>query len=70
MARKKAEEKQPMPAIADNKTEAKPVRLEMVPRFHRLLRMAAADTGTSMALYSREVMEQHLAELAKKKGWE
>ncbi len=67
MAKKRPKEKEPeTPATAEPKT--KPVRLDLPPRAHRLLRRVAADEEKSMASYAREVLEKHLEEEAKRRG--
>ena len=53
MARKSAE-KPEMPAIAEPKT--KPVRLDLSPEEHKLLRVQAALADMSMAAFARKVM--------------
>jgi len=65
MARKTAGKK-PMPATAE--VETKPVRLDLFPDVHRLLRKVAADEGLSMASYARKALEAHLREEAKRRG--
>jgi predicted HicB family RNase H-like nuclease len=65
MARKKAGKK-PMPATAE--VETKPVRLDLSPEVHRLLRIVAADEDMSMASYARRYLEVHLREEAKRRG--
>lgn len=47
---------------------AKPVRLDLEPEIHRLLRLVAADANMSMAAYAREMLERHLREVATQKG--
>lgn len=56
MARKKVGEK--MPATAEPK--AKPVRLDLTPEDHHLLRRKAADANMSMAAYARSMLLQIL----------
>lgn len=65
MARKKAEKKE-MPATAESQT--RPVRLDLPPDVHRLLRLLAADEDVSMASYARDHLAAHLREEAKRKG--
>jgi hypothetical protein len=68
MARKKTETPS-MPASAPAPTAAdKPVRLILPPDLHRLLRLVAADEGTSMASYVKDVIESHVREEAKRRG--
>jgi len=65
MARKKTEKD--MPAVeADPKV--RPVRLDLSPEVHRLLRLVAADRDVSMASYARDQLEKHLREEAKRRG--
>ena len=64
MARKKQE--QEVPATAEAKT--KPVRLDLEPEVHRLLRLVAADDEKSMAAYARDVLEEVLRQEAKRRG--
>ena len=52
MARKKVEGE--MPQIAEPK--AKPVRLDLTPEDHHLLRRKAADANMSMAAYARMML--------------
>lgn len=65
MARKRAEEPK-VPEIAEPQT--KPVRLDLDPETHRLLRRVAADEDKSMAAYAREAISAHLREEAKRRG--
>jgi hypothetical protein len=65
MARKKTGKKA-MPAAAE--VETKPVRLDLSPDVHRLLRKVAADEGLSMAAYARKFLEAHLRDEAKHRG--
>jgi len=46
----------------------KPVRLDLTPDVHRLLRLAAAEADKSMASYAREIIEEHLHQNEKPKG--
>jgi plasmid stability protein len=64
MARKKPE-KTEMPAT---ETETKPVRVDLPPDVHRLLRLVAADEGVSMAAYARDSLEQSVRAEAKRRG--
>jgi predicted HicB family RNase H-like nuclease len=66
MARKRTERKK-MPATAEPKT--KPVRLDLQPDAHRLLRLVAASEGMSMAAYARDVVERHVREEAERRGF-
>jgi hypothetical protein len=56
MARKKVEGK--MPATAEPKV--KPVRLDLTPEDHHLLRRKAADANMSMAAYAKSMLLQIL----------
>jgi plasmid stability protein len=64
MGRKKTEKI--MPAAAENKV--RPVRLDLPPDVHRLLRLVAADEDMSMAAYARDKLEQVLRDEAKRRG--
>lgn len=66
MARKKTE-KEPMPA-AEADVTTRPVRLDLPPDIHRLLRLVAADEDVSMASYARDQLANHLREEAKRRG--
>jgi hypothetical protein len=46
----------------------RPVRLDLTPEVHRLLRLVAADSNVSMASYAREALESHLREQAERLG--
>lgn len=60
MARvKKAQVK--MPAATEVKT--KPVRLDLDPELHQMLRVVAAKAGKPMAVFAREIVEQTVREL-------
>lgn len=61
MARKKSEEPE-VPASAEPTT--KPVRLDLDPETHRLLRRVAAHHDKSMASYARDVLEKLVREEA------
>ena len=65
MARKRTEKK-PMPTAAE--PTHKPVRLDLSPEDHRLLRKIAADADVSMAAYAREQLSLHLKDEAKRRG--
>lgn len=67
MARKKEEPKE-MPAVAPEKTETKPVRLDLSLRSHRLLRLIAAQHDKSMAAFAKETLDETLERLAKELG--
>jgi predicted HicB family RNase H-like nuclease len=64
MGRKKKESEK-MPA-ANSKT--RPVRLDLPPDIHRLLRLVAANADVSMATYARNHLVMHLKEAAKNIG--
>jgi plasmid stability protein len=64
MARKQTEEK--MPASAEPKI--KPVRLDLDPELHRLLRLVAAHHDASMAAYAREALERNVRAEATRLG--
>lgn len=66
MARKRTENAA-MPA-APVEIKTKPVRLDLEPEVHRLLRLVAADEEVSMAAYARDVLERVLRDEAKKRG--
>ena len=70
MAKKKRPEKSQMPATAGPTAEpkTKPVRLDLPPNVHRLLRLVAADDEMSMASYARDVLERHLKEETQRRG--
>lgn len=60
MARvKKAEVK--MPVATEIKT--KPVRLDLEPELHQMLRVVAAKAGKPMAVFARDVVEKTVREL-------
>lgn len=61
MARKTTE-KPPMPAVADE-IKTKPVRLDLDPEIHQMLRVVAAEQGKPMAVFAREVVEETVREL-------
>ena len=65
MAKKKRDDNE-MPDVAEPKL--KPVRLDLSPGVHRLLRLIAADEDVSMAAYARDAIEQHLRGEAKRRG--
>ena len=46
----------------------RPVRLDLPPDVHRLLRLIAADEEVSMAFYARNALETHLKAEAKRRG--
>jgi plasmid stability protein len=66
MAKKKTETPQVPPVIEE--TQTRPVRLDLAPEIHRLLRLVAADEEKSMAAYARDALADHLTEEAKKRG--
>ncbi len=55
-----------MPATTEPAT--KPVRLDLPPDAHRLLRLVSASAEKSMASYAREALEAHLRAEAKRLG--
>lgn len=57
MARKKAE-KPEMPTTAEPKV--KPVRLDLTPEEHKMLRLEAAEEETSMNMLARQILVQAL----------
>jgi len=67
MARKKPEGEE-MPAQIESEPKLKPVRLDLTPGVHRLLRLIAADEGVSMAAYARIAIEHHLRDEAHRRG--
>lgn len=62
--------KQKLDPIESESEEPKlrPVRLDLTPEIHRLLRLVSADKEVSMASYAREALGQHLRDEAKKLG--
>lgn len=56
----------PMPAISDPKT--KPVRLDLPPELHRLLRISAANLERSMSEHARHIVTEWLRDEANRKG--
>jgi hypothetical protein len=67
MARKQPGKKA-MQAQAEVEVKARPVRLDLPPEIHRLLRRVAADGDQSMAAYARDVVIRHVQEEAKRRG--
>lgn len=65
MAKRKTEEKEMLTAA---ETTVKPVRVELAPSLHKLLRKVAADEGVSMAAFARTAMERVILEEAAKRG--
>ena len=65
MARKRKDQA-PMPATAE--TTIKPVRLDLSPEVHRLLRLVAAAAEKPMAVFAREAVENLVRAEAKKRG--
>jgi plasmid stability protein len=63
MARKKAEGPKVEP-----EAKLKPVRLDLSPRAHRLLRMVAAHEDASMAAYARDALTRLLETEARRLG--
>lgn len=60
MARKKAERPK-MPVTAEPKT--KPVRLDLDPELHQMLRVVAAEQGKPMAVFARDLVERTVRQL-------
>jgi len=60
MAKKKTEPPK-RPATANPKT--KPVRLDLTPEVHQMLRVVAAVQGQPMAVFARQVVEQTVKKL-------
>lgn len=65
MARKRQEKED---VIAPAETKLRPVRLDLSPETHRLLRLVAADQEVSMAAFARDFLESHLKDEAKRRG--
>lgn len=57
MARKKTESP-PMPVAAEPEAKTKPVRLDLSPDLHQMLRVVAAEQGKPMAVFAREIVEK------------
>ena len=49
-------------------TKAKPVRLDLSPESHRILRIVSSHADQSMAAYARDVVDQHIRAEAKRLG--
>ncbi len=64
MAKKKTEAT-PVEAIAES---TKPVRLDLSPETHRLLRLIAAFHGQSMASFARDLVDNQVRDEAKQRG--
>jgi predicted DNA-binding protein len=62
MARKKTEAP-PMPATAEPEAKTKPVRLDLPPDLHQMLRVVAAEQGKPMAVFAREIVEKTVREM-------
>lgn len=61
--------KKKMPAAVPETTEkTRPVRLDLPPKAHRLLRLVAADEDISMAAFARDKLVELLEIEAKKRG--
>jgi hypothetical protein len=60
MARKKTGPPK-MPATVEPKT--KPVRLDLDPEVHHMLRVVAAEDGKPMSIFARDVVERTVREL-------
>lgn len=65
MARKKPEKK---PVNVASEPALRPVRVDLTPEVHRLLRLVAADEEVSMAAFARDALETTLREEAKRRG--
>lgn len=65
MGRKKTEK----PMITPTEIDTKPVRLDLPPDVHRMLRLIAADDNQSMATCARNCVERYLREEMKKRGF-
>jgi hypothetical protein len=65
MGRKKTEPTK-MPAAAESKI--KPVRLDLDPEVHRMLRVVAAEQGKPMSIFARELVEKTVRTLYGKRG--
>jgi hypothetical protein len=64
MARKKPEQPT-MPAVAE---KTKPVRLDLSPEVHQMLRVVAAEEGKPMAVFAREVVEDLVRDRYERRG--
>lgn len=62
MAKKKIEPN-PMPAVAEPETKTKPVRLDLPPDLHQMLRVVAAEQSKPMAVFARDVVEKVVREM-------
>lgn len=62
MAKKKTEPN-PMPAVAEPEMKTKPVRLDLPPDLHQMLRVVAAEQGKPMAVFARDVVEKTVREM-------
>ena len=61
---KKREESSEMPATsAEPVIKTKPVRLDLTPEVHQMLRVVAAEQGKPMAVFARELVEQSVRTL-------
>jgi len=69
MARKTTKAKD-MTTVTPDTTDvaSKPVRVELAPDMHRLLRKVAADVGISMAAFARDAVVKVIREEAKARG--
>jgi predicted DNA-binding protein len=65
MAKKKAAPE--MPATAEPEAKTKPVRLDLQPDVHHMLRVVAAEQGKPMAVFAREVVEKMVREMYQKR---
>jgi predicted DNA-binding protein len=62
MARKKTEAR-PMTVTAEPEVKTKPVRLDLSPDLHQMLRVVAAEQGKPMAVFAREIVEKTIKEM-------
>jgi len=51
-----------MPAVTQGRA-TKPVRLDLSPELHQMLRVVAAEQGKPMAVFARELVERTVREL-------
>jgi predicted DNA-binding protein len=66
MAKKKSETPD-MPALAaEPEVKTKPVRLDLAPDVHQMLRMVAAAQAKPMAVFAREIVEKVVREMYSK----
>jgi hypothetical protein len=58
MGRKKTESTNMAGTTAEAEAKTKPVRLDLTPEIHRMLRVVAAEDGKAMASYARDELEK------------